>query len=202
MKTHGRKINWITIMLICIIGLVILWIGIQEYIERKIGKIENSKYVTEKTSDSVKREEEKVKQYPKEKIIQEYYGYDVCAKLVIPKIDLETYILTNYSTNALNVSVTKFWGANPNETGNFCVAGHNFVNKNMFRNLRKLEIGDTLSVSDNKVGKVEYEIYQIEKVYPKDVRCLDQNTENKEITLITCTNNSEQRIIVKAKEMI
>ena len=141
------------------------------------------------------------KQYPKEQIIDEYKGYTVAAKLEIPKIQLETYILQNYSIEALNISVTKFWGANPNEIGNFCVAGHNFQNKNMFRNLKNLQTGDRLLISDNKIGRVEYEIYDIYKVEPDDVSCLTQETGGRrEVTLITCTNDSKQRIIVKARE--
>ena len=85
--------------------------------------------------------------------------------------------------------------------GNMCVAGHNFKNKNMFRNLRKLEKGDTFTISDNNVGKVEYEIYDMYTVPPEDISCLAQNTNNtKEVTLITCTRDSKQRIIVKARE--
>ncbi len=141
--------------------------------------------------------------YPKEQIIEEYKGYTVCAKLEIPNIKLETYILKNYSIKALNVSVTKFWGVDPNETGNCCIAGHNFKNKNMFRNLKKLKIGDKFTISDNNIGKVEYEIFDIYTVFPKDTSCLNPETENqKEVTLITCTNDSEKRIIVKAKEII
>ena len=71
----------------------------------------------------------------------------------------------------------------------------------MFRNLKNLEIGDILFVSSNEVGKVEYEIYDIYTVNPEDVTCLSQDTEGRlEITLITCTNDSKKRIIVKAKE--
>lgn len=142
------------------------------------------------------------KQYPKEEIIKEYKGYEVCARLQIPAIELETYVLKEYSTQALNVSVTKFWGANPNQIGNFCVAGHNFVRKNMFRNLKKLVVGDKIIVTDNSVGIVEYEVYDIFQVNPKEVDCLDQETNRKrEITLITCTTDSKKRIIVKAREI-
>lgn len=71
----------------------------------------------------------------------------------------------------------------------------------MFYNLRDLEIGDALYLSDNEVGKVEYEVYDIYSVAPEDVSCLSQETEGRrEITLITCTNDSKKRIIVKAKE--
>ena len=120
----------------------------------------------------------------------------------IPSISLKTYILKNYSTHALNISVTKFWGADANQIGNFCVAGHNFQNKNMFHDLRKLEIGEQLFISDHLIGKIPYEIYRIYKVEPEDVSCLSQETDgNREVTLITCTSNSEKRIIVKAREL-
>lgn len=87
------------------------------------------------------------------------------------------------------------------KSGNFCVAGHNVQKKNMFYNLRDLEIGDVMYLSDNEVGRLEYEIYDIYTVEPENVECLSQETEGRrEITLITCTNDSKKRIIVKAKE--
>ena len=163
------------------------------------------------TAESVTRVKDEIKvpiksqtqkQYPKEEIIKEYKGYAVCARLQIPAIELETYVLKEYSIQALNVSVTKFWGAYPNQIGNFCVAGHNFVRKNMFRNLKKLVVGDKIIVTDNSVGIVEYEVYDIFQVNPKEVDCLDQETNGKrEITLITCTTDSKKRIIVKAREI-
>ena len=86
-----------------------------------------------------------------------------------------------------------------------CVAGHNFKNKNMFRNLRKLEKGDKFTISDNTVGKVEYEIfdmYIIKRINIVAVSCLAQNTNGeKQVTLITCTRDSKERIIVKAREV-
>lgn len=142
------------------------------------------------------------KEYPKEKISETYNGYDVCAKLVIPKISLETNVIANYSEDALRNSVVKFWGVEPNNTGNFCIAGHNFKNKNMFSKLKKLKLGDRLFITDKKVGKVEYEIFKINIVLPEDVSCLKAITEGeKEVTLITCTIDSKKRIVVKAKEI-
>lgn len=146
--------------------------------------------------------EEQKTEEDKDKILDEYKGYRVSAKLEIPKINLETYILKQYSTQALKISVTKFWGAEPNTVGNFCIAGHNFQNKNMFHNLRKLTKGDKLTISDNAVGKVDYEIYDTYQVKPEEVSCLSQKTNGKrEVTLITCTMDSQKRIIVKAREI-
>lgn len=202
MKKHIISI----IILMTIISLMI-WLVIEKYQdtkipvrEQQITSIENN--IEENTIIVSKQNTNKQKEYPKEEIIQEYKGYDVCAKLEIPSIKLETYVLKNYSVHALNISVTKFWGANPNQIGNFCIAGHNFKNSNMFSNLKKLEIGEKIYVTDNDIGEVEYTIYNIEKVIPENVECLDQDTKNREVTLITCTSDSSLRIIVQAKEKL
>lgn len=164
---------------------------------------ENNEKVKNKNEESNTQANKMVaKKYPKEEFAATYRGYDVCAKLEIPAINLETNVLKNYSVSALNISVTKFWGVEPNRIGNCCIAGHNFINKNMFRNLKKLKIGDKLFLTDKDVGKVEYEVFSIEKVSPKDVSCLEPVTYNeREVTLITCTLDSQKRIIVKAKEV-
>ena len=199
---------FINIILIFAILSICVCIIIEKYEENNINSYTAEKLSTEKeTINEQEKEENKIvivqeKQYPKEEIVDTYKGYNVCAKLEIPVISLETNILSEYSTKALNVSVTKFWGVEPNHTGNFCVAGHNFKNKNMFSNLKKLKIGDKLFVSDREIGKVEYEIFKIDTVLPEDVSCLDAVTENqKEVTLITCTSDSKKRIIIKAKEI-
>ncbi len=199
--------KWINYLMIGATLSIMAWLGIEESKESSIKKektyaIQNIS--TQKETNTIKQEEEEiaVHEYPKESIVDEYKGYDVTAQLEIPSISLKTYILKNYSTHALNISVTKFWGADANQIGNFCVAGHNFQNKNMFHDLRKLEIGEQLFISDHLIGKIPYEIYRIYKVEPEDVSCLSQETDgNREVTLITCTSNSEKRIIVKAREL-
>ena len=207
-KKQKKIINYIVIA--STLGIII-WFSVQEYKDIQIKKQKmaqtESPYQTQNisTQNDEKQEKEVItgiaKEYPKEEIPKQYKGYAVAAKLEIPEIKLQTYILKQYSKNALKVSVTKFWGADPNQIGNFCVAGHNFQNKNMFHNLRNLEIGNRLSISDESIGKVEYEIYDIYRVQPEDVNCLSQETNGKrEVTLITCTTDSEKRIIVKAKE--
>ena len=129
-------------------------------------------------------------------------GYDVIAKLEIPKIDLKTNVLSRYTEDAMLVSVTKFWGAEPNNVGNFCIIGHNyFKRENMFYKLKNLKVGDEIYLTDTSNLRLTYEVYSITKVEPNDISCLSQNTNGKrEITLITCTSDSKKRIIVKAIE--
>ena len=206
MKTKNKK-KVINIFLITIIFSILTWLGIEEYKEKNIIK---NNYEAQNVSTNISTTNEEIetnkykelkKEYKKEEVSLEYKGYEITAKLEIPKINLETYVLKTYSNESLNISVVKFWGAKPNTLGNFCIAGHNFKNKNMFHDLKDLNVGDNLFIIDNNIGRIEYEIYNIYKVLPDDVGCLSQETNGeKEVTLITCTNDSSKRIIVKAKE--
>ena len=202
MKAKSKK-RIINIFLVTIIFSILTWLVIENYNEKNIRE---KNYEIQNVSTNVgnvnqENNEDIPKEYPKEKVDLEYKGYDVIAKLEIPKIDLDTYILKTYSNASLNISVVKFWGAKPNTVGNFCIAGHNFKNKNMFHNLKELSVGDNLFVIDNNIGRVEYSVYDIYMVLPEDVSPLSQKTNGeKEVTLITCTNDSSKRIIVKAKE--
>lgn len=197
-----RKI--LDLIIITIIFVILTIAMLIEYEERKLLNNKQA-YIIKNLSSIYVPEKEVEKQntvIEKEEIIKEYKGYNVSAKLEIPKIDLETYVLKNFSKSALSTSVVKFWGVEPNQIGNFCVAGHNFINKNMFHNLKKLSIGDRLFLSDNEVGKIEYEVYEFSRVPPEDVSCLSEETNGRRIvTLITCTSDSKNRIIVKAKEV-
>ena len=195
-KKSRTIINFILVILI--FG-IITYLRIETNSEKNIKQANNYEVKNVVTSTNNIKENEKV--YPKEEVIKEYKGYEVDSKLEIPKIELETYILKDFSKETLNISVTKFWGCKPNTIGNYCIAGHNFKNKNMFHDLKKLEKQDNLFIIDNKVGKVEYEVYDVYKVFPEDTSCLEQETNGKkEVTLITCTSDSEERIIIKAVE--
>ena len=210
-KTKKRIVNLFFILIF--LGTLSFFIKEKNIEKKKIeNKLRESNYNIENVSSNISKEDGKnitnstnninsTKQYEKENIIEEYKGYDVIAKLEIPKINLETYVLKTYSEEALKISVVKFWGADPNREGNFCIAGHNFKNNNMFKNLKKLEIGDNLFVIDEKQGRIEYEVFDVYKVLPENVECLSQETNGeKQVTLITCTNDSKERIIIKARE--
>ena len=204
----NRKIRLvINITLLIIMTSITIWLITNIYEEKMIQK--RSKNLEEqiqvdKISSSTIATDEKQQNFENKNteisIPLEWKGYDVSAKLEIPSIKLETYILKNYSEHALQISVVKFWGTNPNEIGNFCVVGHNYQNNHMFKNLYKLKIGDSIFVSDNKNGKLEYRVNDMYTVLPKQTNCLSQKTNGKrELTLITCTKDSKERIIIKAE---
>lgn len=174
----------------------------------KIEKIENIGKIQEKKIESnadvkIKNNEENRKRVNNEiannKIQSEYNGYTVIARLEIEKINLDTFVLKEHNEKTLAMSVTKFYGANPNEVGNFCIAGHNYITKNMFHNLKKVEVGDKLKLTDLIGRSINYKVYKKETVLPNETQCLSQKTNGRtEVTLITCTTDSSKRIVIKA----
>ena len=152
----------------------------------------------ERNIDSAKQKGKKLE----EVIVSEYKGYDVSSKLIIPKINLETYVFQEYDEDAMWICPTKYYGANPNEVGNYVIAAHNYDKQNMFNHIIELEEGDKIYLQDNKNGQLEYEVYDIYKSKPEDTSSLSQQTNgNIELTLITCSDYSSTRIIVKARTM-
>ena len=209
---NKKKIGTLIIILISIFFVIVIISNILNKIIKNsnekdfetIKTVSNSENkITTDSSEDLQSDEQKMKnrsyQLQEPEIMSYYKGYPVIAKLEIPKIHLETEVLKDYSDEALKVSVTKFYKGNPNQIGNFCIAGHNYITSNMFHYLKDLEITDKLYLTDTIFGKMEYEIYDKEIVNPKDISCLSQETDGKvELTLITCTTDSKNRIIIKA----
>ena len=64
-----------------------------------------------------------------------------------------------------------------------------------------LEVGDIVQITDLDEKTIDYEVYDIHTVDPDNTDDTTQKTNGrKEVTLITCTDNSQQRVIVKCKE--
>lgn len=117
----------------------------------------------------------------------------------IPKIKISYPIIENTDENLLKISVCKFSGPLPNRIGNLCIAGHNYKNNTMFSNLNLLDVENSIFITDLNNSKVEYIVYDKFKVKENNLDCR-QNSNNVEITLITCNDiNNSERIVVKAK---
>ena len=139
---------------------------------------------------------------------QSGYRYATVATINIPKINVQYPIIDGETDSVeetealLKISPTKFWGPEPNEVGNFCIVGHNYRNSRFFSKVPTLVNGDIIEITDLAGKTINYRVYNKYEVDPTDVSCTSQLTNgNKEITLITCTNDSQRRVIVKAREV-
>lgn len=129
-------------------------------------------------------------------------SYSTVATVNIPKLNLSYPVLSETSDKLLKISPCKFWGPDPNEVGNFCIVGHNYRNTKFFSKVPTLEMGDTVKLTDLSGRTLTYKIYDKYTVDPTDVKCTSQLTNGKkEVTLITCTNDSKQRVVLKATQI-
>lgn len=126
--------------------------------------------------------------------------YHTVAIINIPSIGVNYPILNTTTDELLKISPCYFWGPSPNQVGNFCIVGHNYRNAKFFSKVPTLNNGDIIEITDLKGKTINYTVYDKYVVDPSDVSCTSQRTNGqREITLITCTNDSSQRVIVKAK---
>ena len=139
---------------------------------------------------------------------KEGFEYETIATINIPKISVSYPIIDGETESVaeteslLKISPTKFWGDEPNEVGNLCIVGHNYRNKRFFSKVPTLVNGDIIQITDTTGRTLKYSVYDKYQVIPEDLSCTSQLTGGrKEITLITCTDDSKNRIIVKAKEI-
>ena len=127
--------------------------------------------------------------------------YTTEAILDYPKLGISYPVLSEESEELLKVSLCKYWGPNPNKVGNYCIVGHNYKSGKMFGKLSGAEIGDEVNLKDLSGNTVTYVVYNRYVVDPTDVSCTSQLTNGqREITLITCTNYGQDRLVIKARE--
>lgn len=128
--------------------------------------------------------------------------YYALASINIPSIDCNYPILNETTDELLKIAPCKFWGCDPNEVGNFCIVGHNYRSAKFFSNVPDLPLGTNIEITDLSGQTLVYKIYDKYVVSPDDTSCTSQRTNGlKEVTIITCTDDSKQRVIVKAREI-
>lgn len=128
--------------------------------------------------------------------------YHTVAIIDIPSIGVHYPILNTTTDELLKISPCYFWGPKPNQVGNYCIVGHNYRNSKFFSKVPNLENGDIIEITDMIGKKLKYSVYDKYLVDPTDVSCTSQRTDGrKEITIITCTNDSAKRVVVKATEV-
>lgn len=161
-------------------------------------------YLDSEPDEHVQEQQENRQTRARDQVVTTSDGesYSTVATVNIPKLNVSYPVLSETSDKLLKIAPCKFWGPDPNEVGNFCIVGHNYRNQKFFSKVPTLSIGDTVKVTDLSGRTITYKIYDKYTVDPTDVKCTSQLTNGKkEVTLITCTNDSQQRVVIKATQM-
>lgn len=122
------------------------------------------------------------------------------AILEIPKINLKVVVAEGTEDNIIRYAVGHFEEtAMPGETGNFALAGHrNFDTGEFFLKIDKLTEGDELHVVTLDGTAYTYSVTNSFVVQPQDTYILEES-EEPIITLVTCTYDGSERLIVQGK---
>ena len=117
----------------------------------------------------------------------------------IPKIDIYYPVFSYLSEENLKVSPCKLYGSKLEDNTNICIAGHNYNNDMFFSNIDKLQNGDEIYIYNNNGFKYIYKVLEKYEVKEDDLSPIyNYNKNEKILTLITCNNLNNNRIIIKA----
>ena len=132
---------------------------------------------------------------------QTYKGFPMVGTIEIPRTKLKCPVLESASKAAIEVAVGIYDGPGLNKIGNTIIAGHNYRNGTFFSDNKKIEVGDKIYITDESGTKLTYIVFNTVTVAPEDSSYFDRDTEGKrEITLDTCTDDTQSRLLVLARE--
>ena len=191
----------LTIALIVVLSMIIIKYT-KNYLNEK--DVEETLAIIESEFDKITNNEinDKDEENKKDLLDVNYKGYKIEGIIEIPKIGIKYPIINETTDEAMLISITKFWGPQPNEIGNYIVAGHNNRDGTMFGKTKYLEIGDIIKLTNLKNETIEYEVFNIYSIDPNDLSIIESvDKKSREITLITCTNGHINRLVTRAREI-
>jgi sortase A len=120
--------------------------------------------------------------------------------LRIEDIELELPVLEGVSSSNLKIGAGHIPGTDaPGAIGNFVIAAHrSYSYGRLFNRLEELNVGNEITIR-TAGANFTYTIYEIKKaVDPNDLSVLNRNDKDKVLTLITCTEDGAQRVVIHA----
>lgn len=128
-------------------------------------------------------------------------GQTSIGNIEIPKTNVNLPILSNITVAGMEVATCLMYSTGSlNVSGTTVIIGHNYCNGKLFSNNNQLQKGDKIFITTTDGNRREYTIYDKFITTDDDISYLERNTTNEaQITLSTCTNNEEKRIVILAK---
>ena len=118
-------------------------------------------------------------------------GFDYSGYTLLGKIE-NTY-------RSMDLGVVISYGSLLNEPGGTIISGHNYRGQSIFMyNIRNLSSGDKIYITDSSGREVEYTVYETLRNYSPNNTELYKKVDGYHLTLITCENDGNSRIVVKA----
>lgn len=130
-----------------------------------------------------------------------YEDYVVLGRIEIPKTGRDYPILHKVTKRSLEIAVATIYSPGINEVGNTVIMGHNYRNGTLFSNNKMLELGDKIYITDATGRRITYTVYNKYETDENDASYMTRDTGGKrEISLSTCTDEGNKRLIIWARE--
>jgi LPXTG-site transpeptidase (sortase) family protein len=121
--------------------------------------------------------------------IQDYIGY-----IEIPDLNIKREIVLGINEKNLLSHITLDDSINTLESNHIILAGHSV--ENLFGNLHKAKLNQTIYIHTNN-KTISYSINEIFIVNKNEIDVLESG----DLVLITCMNDNNKRLIIKAKRV-
>ena len=131
--------------------------------------------------------------------IEEQKNPFVIGIIKIDKLKIDYPILSDATDEYLSISPCRFAGPMPNEVGNLCIAGHNYIDNTFFAKITNLIKDDEITIYDLSGNKQSYFVTEKKEVESTNLDCTSQETNGQKwITLVTCNSLKGTRHIIRA----
>ena len=189
----------ILIFLICLKIINVFQRSTTDYDEETYAKVYEQYNAIEEEND-----EYGISRIPEENSEEKQVDDDlVLGTIEIPKIGVSYPIISTTTAENLKIAPTKLAGVGLNQKGNCSIIGHNYENDKFFSKLGDLSKDDVVYIKAKDGMKRVYSVTETREISANDVSCLNQNTkEKRQVTLITCTNVKNKRLVVKCEEFV
>jgi sortase A len=190
-------------LLIIIAGVIIMGIGIWQFVDVKLetnAAIKKAKaIVSEPIPDTPKNTEDN--KSPTKPVIKKPKINDIIGLLLIPRLKAELPIVEGTGLDDLRKGVGHYKGSYlPTQNGQIVLSGHRDT---VFRHLGELKIGDSVKVQLHN-GTFTYKITHTKIVDSKDTSIITLQHNQEELILTTCypfryIGNAPNRYIIYAE---
>lgn len=206
MKKLGRMLQWLIIILVLIVGLCLVFNKqISSFlVDHDTNQVLNKPIQTEKKTEKKKTtyNYEDVKPVGTADVIKERSQAKEVApdgKIAIPSIQLLLPIMEGTTNQNMSIGAGTL---KPNQTmgkGNYALASHNMNDyKTLFSPLLNIKVGALVYLTNGK-NNYTYKVTRKEYINPDQIEVIEDKNHDKEVTLITCSLDGKQRLLVQGK---
>lgn len=118
----------------------------------------------------------------------------------IPDLKIKAPVLEGTDNDVLSMAAGHFTGTGTVDSGNYCIAGHSStIYKEYFNNLKNVKNDMELRLYDINKNAYSYFVTDYFIVDPNELWVLNDFGDNR-VTVITCTDDGSQRLVVVAKK--